>query len=106
MAKPKTKPKKTTAKAVKVIKAPPIKFVAFTASATHLFAITADSRVYVWNGLEGLFVPNWDVDGSVRASIALQEKMEKEAFLGAVKNPPIERKEKLKAVGADTAAFE
>lgn len=64
-----------------------LKFVSFVPANGQLLGIDKNNDVYYWNALDRAWVPNWDVDGSVKAAIELQRKQEEEKRQAA--NAPV-----------------
>ncbi len=91
-------------------------FVTFFGNTQGLFAVDKNNDVYMWNGLDRAWVPNWDVDGSLKVRIAaanLQAKQEADKRNSAASNDPTPAANRLtrraaasNAAPAQTESFE
>lgn len=63
-------------------------FVGFQTAQGMLLGIDKNNDVYYWNSLDRAWVPNWDVDGSLKAAIQLQAKQEAEKRAAANAQAP------------------
>lgn len=63
-----------------------LKFVNTFGDSRTVFGITKDNDVYCWNAMLGLWVRNWDHDGTVRQALEAQEVARKLAEQEALKN--------------------